>query len=67
MLINLAVKMQALKNLYLNLSCKLVNGINDGFKVTALFLDIQKAFDVVDHIILLNKMEQSGIRAIFHK
>jgi hypothetical protein len=31
-------------------------------KVLGIFLGIQKAFDCVDHIILLNKLEQVGIK-----
>lgn len=39
-------------------------GINDGKKVSGLFLDISKAFDTVDHDILLQKMDNCGIRGV---
>jgi hypothetical protein len=41
---------------------KIYNGINDGNKVSGLFLDITKAFDTVNHGILLEKLYNCGIR-----
>ncbi len=37
-------------------------GLNNGKKVSGLFLDIKKAFDTVDHQILLNKLFDCGVR-----
>ncbi|KAG8313850.1 hypothetical protein J6590_108242 [Homalodisca vitripennis] len=39
-----------------------LEAINSGRKVSGLFLDIKKAFDTVDHDILLNKLYCCGIR-----
>lgn len=39
-------------------------GVNDGKRVSGLFLDIKKAFDTVEHEVLLSKMYSSGIRGI---
>lgn len=33
-------------------------------KVLGIFLDIQKTFDCVDYKILLNKLDQAGIRGM---
>jgi hypothetical protein len=42
----------------------LIGGINDGKKVSGLFLDITKAFDTVNHTILLEKLHKCGIRGV---
>jgi hypothetical protein len=43
---------------------KVNNGINDNKKVSGLFLDIAKAFDTVNHKILLEKLFNCGIRGV---
>lgn len=43
------------------------DGLNDGKRVSGLFLDITKAFDTVNHDILLEKMYRCGIRGVVHK
>ena len=42
----------------------IVHGINNNQKCLTVFLDLAKAFDTVDHNILLNIMEDMGIRGI---
>lgn len=42
------------------------NGLNCGKKCTALYLDIAKAFDTVDHDILLDKLWLAGVRGLPH-
>lgn len=39
-------------------------GLNCGKKTTGLFIDFQKAFDLVDHSILLYKLESIGVRGV---
>lgn len=48
----------------LNFITTVSGSINAGKKVSGLFLDIKKAFDTVDHKILLDKLYKSGIRGI---
>lgn len=45
---------------------KIKNGLDSGKHVSALFLDISKAFDCVDHVLLLEKLERAGIRGNAH-
>jgi hypothetical protein len=42
-------------------------GLNSQKRVSGLFLDITKAFDTVDHIILLRKLYNTGIRGVVYK
>lgn len=43
---------------------KVNNGLNDGKYVSGLFIDIKKAFDTVNHDILLNKLYNCGFRGM---
>lgn len=40
------------------------SGLNSKLKTTGLFVDFKKAFDMVDHEILLSKLEMVGIRGV---
>ena len=42
------------------------DSLDAGLKVASIFLDIMKAFDSVDHSVLLSKLEHAGIRGNFH-
>ena len=43
------------------------DNINDSKFTALVLLDLRKAFDTVNHNILLNKLEQCGIRGVVHK
>ena len=44
----------------------LVTALDDGKCAVGLFLDFQKAFDIADHCILLDKISFYGVRGIAH-
>jgi len=48
-------------------SREVINHLDRGKKCLGIFLDFQKAFDTVDHELLLNKMEIIGFRGIVLK
>ena len=45
---------------------KIMSAFNDGEMVLGAFLDLSKAFDNVDHDILLNKLDMYGMRGTAH-
>ena len=45
---------------------KMHSAIDNGEYSTGIFLDLAKAFDTVNHTLLLNKLEHYGIRGIPH-
>lgn len=48
----------------LSVTDKIYNNFNTNTKTTGLFIDFKTAFDLVDHNILLSKLEASGIRGV---
>jgi hypothetical protein len=46
---------------------KILEGLHTGDPVAAIYLDLQKAFDTVDHSILLQKMYNYGVRGNIFK
>ena len=50
----------------LDFESKVLDGINNGDKIGGLFLDITKAFDCVNHNILLDTLWNCGIRGLAH-
>lgn len=43
---------------------KIMNAVDNNEYVLGIFLDLAKAFDTVDHKILLEKLEKAGIRGV---
>ena len=46
------------------LTSEIIKGFQDGLYTGALFLDLSKAFDTLEHSVLLKKLEKYGIRGI---
>lgn len=55
------------ENALLNFMTDVHNGLNRGKCVSGVFLDIKKAFDTVNHGILLDRLYNCGIRGTLHK
>jgi hypothetical protein len=47
---------------FLKVVTEIYDGVNSGNKTAAMFIDIKKAFDSVDHVILLKKLHKVGFR-----
>ena len=45
---------------------KLTRALDDGKFVAGILFDFSKAFDTVDHDILLNKLSHYGIRGVYY-
>ena len=46
---------------------EIIKGKQDGMYTLAVFLDLSKAFDSLEHDVLLNKLYKYGIRGVAHK
>ena len=60
-------KQSSTKHATLELIDSVVNALNDKQYALAVFIDLSKAFDTLDHNILLDKLWHYGIRGVPHK
>ena len=51
----------------MNVTSRIITELDSGKKCVGVFLDIKKAFDTVNHAILLNKLDSLGIKGTVHK
>ena len=49
-----------------NLTEKIRQALDEGYIGCGIFVDLQKAFDTVDHEILLSKLDYYGIHYVLH-
>ena len=52
------------ENAVSELLAEIIKGKQEGFHTVSMFLDLSKAFDTLEHKVLLNKLEKYGIRGI---
>ena len=55
------------ENAIMELVSSIIKGKQEGLYTLALFIDLSKAFDTVDHEVLLNKLDKYGIRGVANK
>src|SRR5436190_11376086 len=55
------------ENALVNFMTDIYNAVNSNKCISGLFLDIKKAFDTVEHEILLSILYRCGIRGVTHK
>ena len=60
-------KQSSIEHATLELIYSVVNALNDKHYALAVFIDFSKAFDTLDHNILLDKLWHYGIRGVPHK
>ena len=55
------------ENAVSELLAEIIKGKQEGFYTVSMFLDLSKAFDTLEHEVLLKKLEKYGIRGIANK
>ena len=57
----------SIDNAIFNLTDKIFTSLDHNQQLGGIFCDLSKAYDCVDHDILLDKMHYHGVRGIFHR